>query len=74
MVVGGGGEKARTLLLSDLVSAPTAAPQGGLGGLLDGEGPPWGLAALAALLAGSLGGLTRRALTARRGSEPASKA
>lgn len=65
VVVGGGGEKARTLLLSDLVSAPTAAPQSGLGGLIDGEGPPWGLAALAALLAGTLGGLTRRALSAR---------
>ena len=33
VVVGGGGEKARTLLLSDLVSAPTAAPQCGFGGL-----------------------------------------
>jgi hypothetical protein len=68
VVIGGGGEKARTLLLSDLVSAPTAAPQSGFGGLIDGEGPPWGLAALAALLAGTLGGLTRRALSARGGS------
>ena len=68
VVIGGGGEKARTVLLSDLVSAPTAAPQSGFGGLIDGEGPPWGLAALAALLAGTLGGLTRRALSARGGS------
>ena len=68
VVVGGGGEKARTLLLSDLVSAPTAAPASGFGGLIDGEGPPWLLAALAALLAGTLGGLTRKALSARGGS------
>jgi hypothetical protein len=68
VVVGGGGEKAKTLLLSDLVSAPTAAPQSGFGGLIDGEGPPWGLAFLAALIAGGLGGLTRRALLARGSS------
>ena len=72
VVVGGGGEKARTLLLSDLVSAPTAAPQSGFGGLIPDQGPPWGLAALAALVAGALGGLTRRALSARGGSGPAS--
>lgn len=68
VVVGGGGEKARTVLLSDLVSAPTAAPASGFGGLIDGDGPPWGLAALAALVAGTLGGLTRRALSARGSS------
>lgn len=68
VVIGGGGEKARTLLLSDLVSAPTAAPQSGFGGLIDGDGPPWLFAALAALLAGTLGGLTQRALSARGGS------
>jgi len=68
VVVGGGGEKARTLLLSDLVSAPTAAPQAGLGGLLGGDGPPWGFAALAALIAGTLGGLTHRVLSGPRRS------
>ena len=71
VVVGGGGEKAKTLLLSDLVSAPTAAPQSGFGGLIDGQGPPWGLALLAALIAGGLGGLTRRALLARGSSRRA---
>jgi hypothetical protein len=66
VVVGGGGEKARTLLLSDLVSAPTAAPQSGFGGLIGDDGPPWALAALAALLAGALGGFTQRLLARRR--------
>ena len=68
VVVGGGGEKAKTVLLSDLVSAPTAAPQSGFGGLIGDGGPPWGLAALAALIAGGLGGLTQRVLGARRSS------
>jgi hypothetical protein len=70
VVVGGGGEKARTLLLSDLVSAPTAAPQSGFGGLIPDQGPPWALAALAALVAGGLGRLTHQALSSRGGSEP----
>jgi uncharacterized protein DUF4397 len=65
VIVGGGGEKARVLLLSDLVSAPTAAPASGFGGLTGG-GPPWGLALLAALVAGSIGGLTQRRLARRR--------
>jgi hypothetical protein len=66
VVVGGGGEKAKVVLLSDLVSAPTAAPASGLGGLIGDDGPPWALAALAALLAGSIGGLTQRLLARRR--------
>jgi Domain of unknown function (DUF4397) len=70
VVLGGGGEKARTLLLSDLVSAPTAAPQSGFGGLIPDQGPPWLLAALAALFAGGLGRLTHQALSSRGGSEP----
>jgi hypothetical protein len=65
VIVGGGGEKARVLLLSDLVSAPTAAPASGFGGLTGG-GPPWGPALLAALVAGSIGGLTQRRLARRR--------
>jgi hypothetical protein len=68
IVVGGGGEKAKVLLLSDLVSAPTAAPQGGFGGLIDGDSPRWFLALLAALIAGMLGGLSHRALAFARGS------
>lgn len=71
VVIGGGGEKARTMLLTDLVSAPTAAPQSGLGGLIGGDGPPWLLAALAALVAGLLGGATRTAISARTGARPA---
>ncbi len=66
VVVGGGGEKARVLLLSDLVSAPTAAPASGFGGLIPDDGPPWALAALAAIVAGSLGGFTQRLLARRR--------
>jgi hypothetical protein len=66
VVVGGGGEKARVLLLSDLVSAPTAAPASGFGGLIPDNGPPWALAALAAVVAGGLGGFTQRLLARRR--------
>jgi hypothetical protein len=66
VIVGGGGERARVLLLSDLVSAPTAAPASGFGGLIPDDGPPWALAALAALIAGSLGGFAQRLLSRRR--------
>jgi hypothetical protein len=71
VVVGGGGEKARVLLLSDLVSAPTAAPASGFGGLIPDHGPPWALAALAAIVAGGLGGFAQRLLARRRPSSTA---
>lgn len=55
VIVGGGGEMAETVLLSDSISTPGVAPATGFGGLSDGSSEPWGLALLAALLAGGLG-------------------
>jgi hypothetical protein len=55
VIVGGGGEMAQTVLLSDSISTPAAAPASGFGGLSGGGSGPWGLAIVAALLAGALG-------------------
>lgn len=55
VIVGGVGEKARTLLLSDSISTPSTAPASGFGGLAGGESGSVGLAIIAALLAGVLG-------------------
>lgn len=55
VIVGGGGEMAQTVLLSDSISTPGVAPATGFGGLSGAGSGPWGLALLAALLAGGLG-------------------
>jgi hypothetical protein len=53
VVVGSGGEPTRIVVAPDGSSGPAKGPDTGLGGM--DEGPPWGLALLAALVAGSLG-------------------
>ena len=63
--VGSGGERARFVIVQDAVDAPDGGPATGLGGL-SGDGPPWFAALLAALAAGTLGGLAFTRL-ARRG-------
>jgi hypothetical protein len=61
VLVGSRGEKARWVLIDDATAAPSAAPQTGLGGLTTSSGGmPWLLALLAALGAGTLGGLLHR--------------
>jgi hypothetical protein len=61
VLVGSRGEKARWVLVDDSTVAPSAAPETGLGGLTTSNGGiPWLLALLAALGAGTLGGLIHR--------------
>lgn len=70
-LVGSAGERTRFAILEDSATAPPVAPDTGLGGLSDDSGLPWGAALLAAVLAGTLGGLgfaPARALTRRRRS------
>lgn len=57
-LVGSGGEPTRFVVLEDAASAPDVAPATGLGGLRSDDGPPWLLALLAAVAAGTAGGLT----------------
>ena len=64
--VGSGGERARFVLVQDAVDAPEGGPATGLGGLSDG-GAPWLAALLAALAAGTLGGVTYTRTARRRG-------
>jgi hypothetical protein len=52
LVVGSGGEKVRSVLVTDSDAAPSAAPATGLGGLAPHDGPNWPLAAIAALVTG----------------------
>jgi hypothetical protein len=54
--VGSGGEQARFVVVQDAVDAPAGGPATGLGGLSD-DGTSWLAALLAALAAGTLGGL-----------------
>ncbi len=54
--VGSGGERARFVVVQDGVDAPEGGPATGLGGL-SGDGTPWLAALLAALAAGTLGGV-----------------
>ena len=53
VVVGSGGEPTRIVLAPDGSTGPAKGPDTGLGGMQ--HGPPWALALLAGLLAGSLG-------------------
>lgn len=62
--IGSGGEPTRLLVVEDDVATPSAAPATGLGGLArEDGGAPWLVALLAALAAGTLGGVVH----ARRG-------
>jgi hypothetical protein len=66
VIVGSRGEDARLVVVDDDVTAPSSGPQAGFGGLADSGGRPWGLALLAALAAGLLGGaMFRRAQGSR---------
>jgi hypothetical protein len=64
--VGSGGERARFVLVQDAVDAPEGGPATGLGGLSDGDSP-WLAALLAALAAGTLGGVAYTRTARRRG-------
>jgi hypothetical protein len=66
IVMGSGGQPLEVVLATDSVAAPSGGPATGLGGL-DGGGPPWVAAMLAALCAGTLGGAAFR-LVRRRGA------
>jgi len=55
--VGSGGEQTRFVVVADGVAAPSGGPDTGLGGLSDDQGAPWLAALLAALAAGTLGGV-----------------
>jgi Domain of unknown function (DUF4397) len=56
IVAGSGGSAAQAIMVQDAAATPGGAPDTGLGGLAGGDGPPWALALIAALAAGSLGG------------------
>ncbi len=60
-VVGSKGERVRVVPVDDATTAPSAAPQTGLGGLAPRDGGPnWALAAAAALAVGGAIALLRR--------------
>jgi hypothetical protein len=67
ILAGSGGARERLIVASDDAVTPAGAPQTGLGGLADGPGRPWLLIALAALLAGALGGAWQLAGARRNG-------
>lgn len=65
-VLGSGGEPTRFVVVQDSVAAPSGGPATGLGGL-SGDHTPWLAALLAALAAGTLGGLAFTRVAARGG-------
>jgi hypothetical protein len=67
ILAGSGGAPERLIMASDETVTPAGAPETGLGGLADGDGPPWLLVALAALFAGALGGVAQLSLARRSG-------
>lgn len=67
ILAGSGGARERVILATDDTKTPVGPPETGLGGLAGGDGPPWLLVALAALLAGALGGVTQLSLARRSG-------
>jgi Domain of unknown function (DUF4397) len=69
-LIGSGGERTRFVYATDGASTPTAAPATGLGGLSD-DGPSWPLAALAAIVAATLGAATYLTAAARRSRDRA---
>lgn len=64
--VGSGGERARFVVVQDGVDAPEGGPATGLGGM-SGDGTPWLAALLAALAAGTFGGVLYTRLARGRG-------
>jgi hypothetical protein len=67
IIAGSGGAPAMEITATDDTKTPAGAPETGLGGLARDGGPPWLLAALAALLAGALGGAAQLSLARRSG-------
>lgn len=69
VLAGSGGAAGRLIVVTDDTVTPAGAPETGLGGLATGAGSaqPWLLAALAAALAGLLGGVAQLALARRSG-------
>src|SRR4051794_6533343 len=67
IIAGSGGAPAMVITATDDTKTPAGAPETGLGGLARGGGPPWLLAALAALLAGALGAAAQLSLARRSG-------
>jgi hypothetical protein len=67
IVTGSGGSPTMLISATDDTKTPAGAPETGLGGLARGDGPPWLLAALAALFAGALGGAMQLSLARRSG-------
>lgn len=65
--VGSAGERTRFVVVQDSVAAPAGAPDTGLGGMTGSSDAPWLAALLAALAAGTLGGVAyMRAPRSRR--------
>ncbi|MEA2437340.1 MAG: hypothetical protein QOF65_1896 [Thermoleophilaceae bacterium] len=67
ILAGSGGARERLISATDDTVTPAGAPGTGLGGLAGHGGPPWVLIALAAGLAGALGGAWQLALARRTG-------
>jgi Domain of unknown function (DUF4397) len=67
ILTGSGGAPERLVTATDDTLTPAGAPETGLGGLAGRGGRPWLLIALAAVLAGALGGLRQLALARRNG-------
>jgi hypothetical protein len=66
VVAGSAGAAGRLIALTDDTVTPAGPPETGLGGLAGHDGPPWLLAALAAALAGLLGGAAQLSRAAWR--------
>lgn len=66
ILAGTGGATERLIVLTDDTVTPTGAPETGLGGLAGEGAPQWVLIALAALLAGSIGGMAQVHRSGRR--------
>jgi hypothetical protein len=65
VVAGSAGNPERLIAATDDTVTPASAPHTGLGGLARGGGAPWLLALLAALVAGTAGGVTQLARSRR---------
>ena len=67
ILIGSGGARERLIAATDDTLTPAGAPETGLGGLAGRGGHPWLLIALAAAVAGALGGAWQLALARRSG-------
>lgn len=68
VIAGTGGAPPRIIVANDDTKTPAGAPETGLGGLASGDDSArWLFVALAALLAGAIGGITQLQLARRRG-------